>query len=104
MGRLCNQVSIISQIDEHLPIFIILIEDRPHLVTEMNPHVIVFVFLFNSIVRTNQPPLRNGERRINSFDDTSENRIRINKVVSQSVQVVDVVLLVQQDRPVIQLG
>lgn len=104
MGRLCNQVSIISQIDEHLPIFVILIEDRPHLVAKMNPHVIVFVLLFDSIVRTNQPPLRNGERRVNSFDDTSENRIRINKVVSQSVQVVYVVLFIQQDRPVIQLG
>lgn len=94
MGRLCNQVSVVFQINEHLSVFIILIKDRPHLITEMNPHVVVFVFLFDSIIRTNKPPLRNRERRVNSFDNTSENRISINEVVGQSVQVVNVLLFV----------
>lgn len=94
MGRLCNQVSVVFQINEHLSIFIILIKDRPHLITEMNPRVVVFVFLFDSIVRADQPPLRNGERRINSFNDAPENRIGINEVVSQSIQVVNVLLFV----------
>ena len=61
----------------------------------MYPDVIVFVLLLDAVVRPDQTPLADAERRINSFDDAPVDRIGVYEEVRQRVQVVNVRLFIQ---------
>lgn len=107
MNRECHELPVFLEIAVHVSVLVVLEENAVHQILQVDSLVVFLVLFLRLFVSPNELPVfARGERRVDFFDNTSEERLRIRVIICDGEQAlyVVVVLRIPEDAVVIKSG